>query len=222
MVFGAMEGVSEAYHIPFSLRLKGDLADVALRHALDRIVIRHEALRTTFVLIDDEPVQKIASAEQSRFHLIEQDLRGHSGAERGTRTAGDGRSWIRLRSGARSADPRPFDSAGGRRTRAADYDAPHRLRRLVDGCADQRTECAYTAFQDGGEDPLPELDIQYADYAVWQRQWIEGEILQQQASYWKATLAGAPSLLELPADRPASRRNRTLPGPLRNWRWTNS
>ena len=51
-------------------------------------------------------------------------------------------------------------------------------------------------------DPLPELAIQYADYAVWQRQWIEGEILQQQARYWKTHLAGAPALLELPADHP--------------------
>ena len=49
---------------------------------------------------------------------------------------------------------------------------------------------------------MPELEIQYADYAVWQRQWIEGEILQQQAAYWKTTLAGAPALLELPTDHP--------------------
>ena len=49
---------------------------------------------------------------------------------------------------------------------------------------------------------MPALEIQYADYAVWQRQWIEGEILQQQAAYWKTTLAGAPALLELPADHP--------------------
>ena len=58
----------------------------------------------------------------------------------------------------------------------------------------------YVAFLDGEADPLPELAIQYADYAVWQRQWIEGEILQQQAAYWKTTLAGAPALLELPTD----------------------
>src|SRR5580765_3869841 len=60
----------------------------------------------------------------------------------------------------------------------------------------------YRAFLGGGADPLPELEIQYADYAVWQRQWIEGEILQQQAAYWKTTLAGAPALLELPMDHP--------------------
>ncbi len=58
----------------------------------------------------------------------------------------------------------------------------------------------YGAFLGGEADPLPELEIQYADYAVWQRQWIEGEILQQQAAYWKTTLAGAPALLELPTD----------------------
>ena len=60
----------------------------------------------------------------------------------------------------------------------------------------------YSAFLRGEADPLPELAIQYADYAVWQRQWIEGDILQQQAEYWKTTLAGAPALLELPADHP--------------------
>ncbi len=57
-------------------------------------------------------------------------------------------------------------------------------------------------FPAGEADPLPTLAIQYADYAVWQRQWIEGEILQQQADYWKTTLAGAPALLELPTDHP--------------------
>ena len=60
----------------------------------------------------------------------------------------------------------------------------------------------YGAFLRAELDPLPELQIQYADYAVWQRQWIEGDILQQQAAYWKAALAGAPALLELPADHP--------------------
>src|SRR5258708_7514641 len=60
----------------------------------------------------------------------------------------------------------------------------------------------YSAFLRGEADPLPALEIQYADYAVWQRQWIEGELLHQQAEYWKATLAGAPALLALPAHHP--------------------
>ena len=56
----------------------------------------------------------------------------------------------------------------------------------------------YAAFLSSETDPLPEPEIQYADYAVWQRQWIEGEILQQQAEYWKTALTGAPALLKLP------------------------
>src|SRR5258708_26699078 len=73
-----MEGVSEAYHIPLGLRMKGDLDSTALRAALDCMVSRHEALRTTFVFVDEQPVQRIALAEQSRFLLIEHDLRQHS------------------------------------------------------------------------------------------------------------------------------------------------
>jgi hypothetical protein len=70
-----MEGVSEAYHIVFGVRLKGDLNSRALCQALDRIVVRHEALRTVFIQVDGEPIQKIISAEESRFHLTEHDLR---------------------------------------------------------------------------------------------------------------------------------------------------
>src|SRR5262249_16506174 len=63
----------------------------------------------------------------------------------------------------------------------------------------------YRAFVRGGADPLPELSVQYPDYAVWQRNWMQGEALTRQAEYWRSTLAGAPALLELPADhaRPA-------------------
>ena len=60
----------------------------------------------------------------------------------------------------------------------------------------------YGAYSGGQEDPLPSLSIQYADYAVWQRQWLAGEELQRQSEYWQCTLEGAPALLELPADRP--------------------
>src|SRR5205807_2968462 len=75
-----MEEASKAYHVPLGLHLKGELDTAALRRALDRIVARHEALRTTFVLIDGEPVQRIAPAAETRFHLLEQDLRGHPNA----------------------------------------------------------------------------------------------------------------------------------------------
>src|SRR5947199_4195019 len=70
-----MEGVSEAYHVSFGVRLKGELDRGALRGALDRVVARHEALRTTFTMLEGEAVQRILSAEESRFDLLEHDLR---------------------------------------------------------------------------------------------------------------------------------------------------
>ena len=76
-----MEGASAAYHIPFGLHLKGDLNRTALRRALDRIVVRHEVLRTTFAFHDGEPVQEIGAVEESSFRLIEHDLRGHNDVE---------------------------------------------------------------------------------------------------------------------------------------------
>jgi hypothetical protein len=64
----------------------------------------------------------------------------------------------------------------------------------------------YAAFRAGRADPLPPLPIQYADYAAWQRRWVEDEVLEAQASYWTKTLAGAPALLELPTDHPRPQR----------------
>ena len=70
------------------------------------------------------------------------------------------------------------------------------------GVLSNELSALYGAFLRGEADPLPEMSLQYADYAVWQRKWIEGEILRKQAEYWKTTLAGAPALLEVPADHP--------------------
>ena len=60
----------------------------------------------------------------------------------------------------------------------------------------------YAAYREGGESPLPELAVQYADYAVWQRERLAGEVLERQLAYWRERLAGAPALLELPTDHP--------------------
>src|SRR5262249_27248810 len=78
---GQMGGASAAYHIPFGLHLKGDLNRTALARALDRILVRHEVLRTTFPLRDGEPVQEIGDVDESSFRLVEHDLRGHNEVE---------------------------------------------------------------------------------------------------------------------------------------------
>jgi amino acid adenylation domain-containing protein len=195
-----MEGGSAAYHIPFGLHLKGDLNRTALRRALDRVVVRHEVLRTSFAFHDGEPVQEISAVEDSSFRLIEHDLRGHNDVEAKLAALRE------LEAGA-SFDLEAGPLIRGQLIRLAEDEhvlliTMHHI--VSDGWSMgvlvSELNALYGAFLGGAADPLPELEIQYADYAVWQRQWIEGEILQQQAAYWKTTLAGAPALLELPTD----------------------
>jgi amino acid adenylation domain-containing protein len=194
-----MEGVSAAYHIPGALRLRGDLDKRALRRALDRIVLRHEALRTTFALVEGEPIQRIASPEASRFLLIEHDLRGHRDAP------GELARLAALEARA------PFDLEHGPLFRGRlihlaedEHALLVTMHHIVSdgwslGILTRELSELYRAFSQGEDDPLPPLSIQYADYALWQRQWL-GEPLQQQLMYWKQQLQGAPSLISLPTD----------------------
>jgi amino acid adenylation domain-containing protein len=197
-----MEGASQAYNIPWGMLLRGELDRGSLRQALDRIVERHEALRTTFVLVGGEVAQAIAAIEESRFQLVEHDLRQRE-------------NWRE-----------ELDDLIDQEERAAfDLQAGPLIRgRLIRLSEDEHTllitmhhivsdgwsiglflnelSALYGAYLRGEADPLPPLSVQYADYAVWQRKWIEGGILQRQIGYWKEALAGAPGLLELPADHP--------------------
>lgn len=199
------EGGSEAYHIPAGARLKGDLDGAALRKALDRIVARHEILRTTFVVKDGAPVQRISCAGSNALPLIEDDLRGRPDAEAELR-------YLLKREAATTFDLETGPLIRGRliRLRDAEYGLLLTVHHIVfDGWSMavlvNELNALYSAFLRGEADPLPEPEIQYADYAAWQRQRFEGETLQRQTAYWKAALAGAPPLLEVPADhsRPA-------------------
>src|SRR5215207_2236112 len=193
-------GLGDTYHISTRLRLGGELDLAALRRALDAILARHEALRTTFVEVEGEPVQRIA--EESRFHLLEHDLGGHPDAAA---------ELCRLAAEEAGA---PFDLEQGplirgRLVRLAEDDhlllmTMHHI--VSDGWSmevlTRELGTLYDAFRRGEANPLPPLPVQYADYAIWQRKWVDGEVLRQQAEYWKTTLSGAPELLELPTDRP--------------------
>ncbi|HEX8319063.1 amino acid adenylation domain-containing protein [Longimicrobium sp.] len=190
------------YHMPTHLRLRGELNRDALVRALDRVVARHEALRTVFAEVDADQVQRIVPAEESPFQLAEHDLRGHAeaGAELGRLVDEE--------------EATPFDLARGplirgHLVRMADDDhvlhiTMHHI--VSDGWSmgvfTRELSTLYAAFRNGEPDLLPALPIQYADYAVWQRRWVDGEVLKGQAEYWKKMLAGAPALLELPTDRP--------------------
>ncbi|HYR06896.1 MAG TPA: amino acid adenylation domain-containing protein, partial [Longimicrobium sp.] len=195
-------GTGAAYHVPMNLRLRGELDRGALVRSLDRIVARHEVLRTTFPTVDGEPVQRIAPVEESGFRLVEHDLRASADAADELR---------RLMADEASA---PFGLAHGPlirgrlvRMAADDHVLLLTMHHIVSdgwsmGVLFRELAALYAAFVRGEADPLPPLPVQYADYAVWHRRWVEGEVLQRQADYWRETLAGAPELLELPTDHP--------------------
>ncbi|MGA3954103.1 amino acid adenylation domain-containing protein, partial [Ralstonia nicotianae] len=195
-----MEGGSEAYHIPVGLRLKGELDEDALRRALDRIVARHEALRTCFVTEEGQAVQRVASADVG-FALDCVDLQGQADREQALATLSE-----------REANT-PFDLAHGPLIRGCLVKLGEQEHVLLitmhhivsdgwsQGVLARELGTLYEAYRSGGEDPLPALPIQYADYAVWQRRWLESGELQRQGAYWEQALAGAPTLLGLPTDR---------------------
>jgi amino acid adenylation domain-containing protein len=195
-------GVGSAYHIPGAVILRGALDERALQASLDEIVARHEVLRTTFRLEDGEPCQRIASS--TAFALRHSDLSHLSGTAQ----------QIELERHLQAEAGRAFNLAHGPLIRG-------RLLRLGEdrhallvtmhhivsdgwsiGVLIRELAALYGAYHQGQVSPLPALPIQYADYAVWQRQWLAGERLQEQLGYWHDTLAGAPELLELPGDHP--------------------
>ncbi|WP_275761271.1 non-ribosomal peptide synthetase [Ralstonia pseudosolanacearum] len=195
-----MEGGSEAYHIPVGLRLKGELDEPALRRSLDRIVARHEALRTRFEVQEGQAVQRVAPADVG-LTLDCVDLSAEEASEHqlGLLAEAEARAPFDLEQG-------PL--IRGRLVKLGEQEhvlliTMHHI--VSDGWSQgvlaRELGSLYEAYRAGNADPLPALPIQYADYAVWQRRWLEGGELQRQGSYWEQALAGAPTLLSLPTDR---------------------
>ncbi|HEV3050065.1 MAG TPA: amino acid adenylation domain-containing protein, partial [Longimicrobium sp.] len=199
----ALDPGSPVYALPFSYRITGPLDDDALRHALAELVRRHEPLRTTLPAVDGVPVQRIAPPPAD-FDLPVADLRRLPDDER--RAEAD-------RLAAEAARHR-FDLARGPLFRASLVrigDAEHLLllnlhHAIGDGWSLgvllEELSTLYAAFSRGEPSPLPEPALQYADYAVWQRERLSGAALERQVEFWRRTLDGAPALLELPTDRP--------------------
>jgi amino acid adenylation domain-containing protein len=198
------------YNIPIAVRLTGDLDVEALKRTLDEIVSRHEALRTTFAQEKGKPVQIVAPQVNVPLPVV--DLIDLAAADQ----EAEARRW------ARDEARRPFDLGSGPLLRA-------RLLRLSEGHPEQGRAAEhvmlltlhhivadgwstaifvremaeiYAAFVADQPSPLAELPIQYADFAVWQRDWLQGEVLETQLDYWREQLADTPPLLELPTDHP--------------------
>ncbi|HEX2188189.1 MAG TPA: condensation domain-containing protein, partial [Longimicrobiaceae bacterium] len=197
-----MEPRSWAYNMSYPLRFSGALDARALRLALTAVVRRHEALRTTLEERGGEPVQVIHPPAPVQAPTVE--LRGLPAGARE-------REAQRL---AEAEARRPFDLARGPLLRttllrldeeeAAVLFTLHHV--VSDGWSMEvlvrEVSALYAAELRAEEAHLPELPVQYADYAAWQRAWLSGEVLEEHVGWWRAQLEGAPVLLELPTDRP--------------------
>jgi amino acid adenylation domain-containing protein len=191
-----------AYNFPLCLSIQGALEVEVLQQCLDELVRRHEALRTTFAEVDERPAQRISPPTPVALSLM--DLRRLPSEQRDSelqRLAGE-------------AVYQPFDLANGPLLRTvlvqleeAEYVLLLIVHHIIfDGWSAsvflRELAALYKAFAAGQPSPLSELSIQYADYAVWQQEWLSGEVLEAQVRYWREQLAGAPALLELSTDHP--------------------
>jgi acyl carrier protein len=195
-----LEPGSTNYQITIALRLTGPLNIVALEQSLSEIIRRHEVLRTTFPIVAGRPVQVVNPAQQVILPLVILNGKGEDLAQRLTTEAAQ----------------ELFDLAHGPLVRATllqlDEDE-HVGIVMMDhivcdgwskGILVREIAELYEAFSQGQPSPSSELPIQYVDYAVWQQQWLTGERLDDELSYWKQQLDGAPPTLNIPVDYPRS------------------
>ncbi|MEG4218080.1 amino acid adenylation domain-containing protein [Microcoleus sp. Pol14C6] len=189
------------YNVPAALRLTGSLNFSALQQTFNEIVRRHEALRTTLALVSGQPVQRIAAAFHLPINVV--DLRSLPKESRQTEAN---------RLTAQEAQ-HSFNLSKDLLLRItllqlddAEYLLMLNMHHIVSdgwsiGVLIQELGALYTAFASEKPSPLPPLSIQYADFAKWQREWLQGEVLETQLAYWRQQLNGI-SMLNLPADRP--------------------
>ncbi|HEY8647511.1 MAG TPA: amino acid adenylation domain-containing protein [Gaiellaceae bacterium] len=192
---------SPLYNAALVLRLQGELDVGALRRSVDAMVARHEALRTTFYEIDGIPMQRVT--DRTSVDFVELDVRDRPLPER------DAAALVALREEAR----RPFDLARDPMMRPVlvRLDVQEWILMLVThhiaadgwskGIVFDEIRAHYEGLTQGTRVELPDLPVQYADFAAWQRRWFEGGKFERQLAFWEQQLIGAPGFLRLPTDR---------------------
>ncbi|HWP77566.1 MAG TPA: condensation domain-containing protein, partial [Methylomirabilota bacterium] len=202
-----LEPGTSTYTIAVRRRLRGPLDESALTRALTELVRRHESLRTTFVTRNGEPRQQIMPAEPVVPETI--DLESVPAADREAVVEEHVHKEVQ----------RPFSLARGPLFRPVllrlapdEHELIASIHHIVaDGWSlspiARELETLYQAYTTGAEPALPELPLQYADFAIWQRQWLTGEVLEAHRAYWREHLAALPAPLELPTDRPRARQS---------------
>ncbi len=196
-----LEPENPLYNIHTGVELLGPLNVPVLRRSIAEILRRHEALRTTFAVIDDHPVQVIN--ENAIFKLPVNDLQALDESQRQSKvsawTEEDARRRFDLTKG-------PLLRANLLRLGETEHVLLVTIHHIISdgwsvGVFVRELAALYEAYTAGRPSPLQELSIQYADFAAWQRDWLQGERLEEQLSYWRAQLSDAPQLLKLPTDR---------------------
>ncbi len=196
-----LEGENCVYNVPFFWQIKGFLNINALEQAIRAIVQRHEVLRTSFSIVDESPIQVIHAHPQLTMQVLDwRQLTEENQLSRATQLA-------------TKELQQPFDLSNPPLLRLKLLqlnDQSHLLLLVIhhivcDGWSMEifRRELfsLYTAFSAGESSPLTELPLQYADFAHWQRQWLQGKVLETQLNYWQKQLAAVSPLLELPTDK---------------------
>src|SRR5262249_54075644 len=188
------------YNVPMAMSFKGELKVEVLERSFSEIVRRHESLRTTFKAENGRAVQVINPAY--KVVIVEEDLSGEGEEERG-RSARE-LAWREAQEA--------FDLSEGPLMRVKliklgreEHVILLTMHHIVSdgwsiGVLGRELTTLYKAYEAGDESPLKELEIQYGDYAVWQRNWLSGEELNRQMEYWRKQLKGI-KVLEIPADR---------------------
>ena len=197
-----LEPDDRSYNIPLGVHFEGPLDRRALAAALRELLRRHEVLRTTMEVVDQRPVAIVHDDAEVALPVI--SLAALAPPEREAT----------LQKQAAEEGRRAFDLARGPLLRACLFELgaeDHVLLLVVhhivsdgwsNGILNRELTALYRAFVAGKPSPLPELPIQYADFAAWQRRWLQGDAPSQQLAYWKTQLAFAPHSLDLPSDRP--------------------
>jgi len=197
-----LEPDSPLYNISDAIRLQGQLNLAALEQSFNEILRRHEVLRTNFKTVEGQPVAVVSSVKPQLLSII--DLKELPSAQRE----------IKVRQLVQAEAQQPFDLENDTLLRVKllrldqqEYVTLLSMHHIVSDAWSidvllRELVTLYQAFCSGQPSPLAELPIQYIDFAAWQRQWLTGEILESQLSYWRQQLEGAPPVLELPSDRP--------------------
>ncbi len=193
-----MDRQNPAYNEALTIRLTGRLNIDILEQTINAIIQRHESLRTSFPMVEGKPIQKIAPSLKIKLLVVNlKDI---------PQEQIDKQIIEELQ--------KPFDLTQSPLLRCTLFDLGYENYILVNvfhhiiidgwskGILFKELSKFYQALLSNSTVDLPELAIQYADFAVWQRQWLQGEILENQLNYWKKQLTGAPPLLELPTDKP--------------------